>query len=140
MPLAAAERTTNQNATCSWRIGVAAMSLAGPLMLASLTGANALAQEAAPPRVVVPTDRSVLPIPEPKYPIALYSMPGTLHRRHGLRWRPHPVRAQAALNQVSLWCDTAAETSDLALRSLERDGHLAGRSQSMIFTSKDIHD
>jgi len=60
-------KTTNLNATCSWRIGVAAMSLASPLMLASLT-ANAVAQEAAPPRVVVPTDRSVLPIPEPKYP------------------------------------------------------------------------
>jgi hypothetical protein len=43
------------------------MSLASPLMLASMT-ANAVAQEAAPPRVVVPTDRTVLPIPEPQYP------------------------------------------------------------------------
>jgi hypothetical protein len=60
-------RTTNRNATCSWRMGVAAMSLASPLMLASMT-ANAVAQEAAPPRVVVPTDRTVLPIPEPQYP------------------------------------------------------------------------
>jgi arylsulfatase A-like enzyme len=48
-------------------MGVAAMSLASPLMLASMT-ANAVAQEAAPPRVVMPTDRTVLPIPEPQYP------------------------------------------------------------------------
>src|SRR3982074_3237828 len=60
-------RTTSLNATSSWRIGVAAMSLASSLMLASLS-ANVVAQEAAPPRVVVPTDRTVLPIPEPKYP------------------------------------------------------------------------
>jgi hypothetical protein len=60
--------TTNLNATCSWRIGVAAMSLTWPLMLASLTGTNALAQDAAPPRVVLPTDRTVLPLPEPQYP------------------------------------------------------------------------
>jgi hypothetical protein len=53
---------------------------------------------------------------------------------------PDALHAQAVLSQVSLWLDTAAETSDRALRSLERDGHLAGRSQSMIFTSKDIHD
>src|SRR5258705_5439540 len=60
-------RTTSLNVSCSWRIGMAAMSLASPLMLASLT-ANAVAQEAAPSAVVVPTDRTVLPIPEPKYP------------------------------------------------------------------------
>ena len=61
-------RTTILNATCSWRIGVAAVSLAWPLMLASLTVANAVAQEAAPARVVGPTDRTVLPLPEPQYP------------------------------------------------------------------------
>src|SRR5712692_621429 len=59
--------TANRNATCSWRIGVAAISLAWPLMLASLT-ANAVAQDAAQAKVVVPTDRTVLPIPEPQYP------------------------------------------------------------------------
>lgn len=42
---------------------------------------------------------------------------------------PDALHAQAALSQVSLWLDTAAETSDLALRSLERDGQLAGRLQ-----------
>src|SRR5260370_15373891 len=59
--------TANRNATGSWRIGVAAMSLAWPLMLASLT-ANAVAQDAALAKVVVSTDRTVLPIPEPQYP------------------------------------------------------------------------
>jgi hypothetical protein len=53
---------------------------------------------------------------------------------------PDALNAQAVLSQVSLWLDAAAETSDRALRSLERDGHVAGRSQSVIFTSKDIHD
>jgi len=61
-------RTTNLNATCSRRIGVAAISLTWPLMLASLPGTKALAQDAAPPRVVLPTDRTVLPLPEPQYP------------------------------------------------------------------------
>ncbi len=50
------------------RIGVSAMSLVWPLMLASLTIANAVAQDASPSQVVVPTDRTVLPIPEPQYP------------------------------------------------------------------------
>src|SRR5438270_813134 len=61
-------RTTNLNATGSWRIGVRAVSLAWPLMLASLAPANAPAQDTAPARVVYPTDRTVLPIPEPEYP------------------------------------------------------------------------
>jgi len=38
------------------------------LMLAPLTAAPVAAQGAAPARVVVPTDRTVLPIPEPQYP------------------------------------------------------------------------
>jgi arylsulfatase A-like enzyme len=44
------------------------MSLACPLMLASLTAANAVAQEAGQAKVVGPTDRTVLPLPEPQYP------------------------------------------------------------------------
>jgi hypothetical protein len=44
------------------------MSLVVPLMLSSLIVANAVAQDAAPARVVEPTDRTVLPIPEPQYP------------------------------------------------------------------------
>lgn len=48
---------------------------------------------------------------------------------------PDALHAQAALSQVSLWLDTAAETSDRALRSLEPDGHLAGRSQK-----HDLHE
>ena len=44
------------------------MSLAWPLMLASLTVAPVAAQEPAQARVVYPTDRTVLPIPEPQYP------------------------------------------------------------------------
>src|SRR5882672_11489443 len=38
------------------------------LMLAPLTGAPVARQEAAPARVELPTDRTVLPIPEPQYP------------------------------------------------------------------------
>ena len=45
-----------------------ALSLPLSLMLASLMAAPVAAQEAAPARVVLPTDRSVLPIPEPEYP------------------------------------------------------------------------
>jgi hypothetical protein len=63
-------RRTNLNVSCSWRIGMAAMSLGWPLMLVALTGRDALAQEAAPPRVLVLTDRTVLPIPEPQYPLS----------------------------------------------------------------------
>ena len=38
------------------------------LMFAPLTGAPVAGQEAAPARVELPTDRTVLPIPEPQYP------------------------------------------------------------------------
>src|SRR5271169_5016266 len=38
------------------------------LILAPLTAAPVAAQEAAPATVVLPTDRTVLPIPEPQYP------------------------------------------------------------------------
>ena len=38
------------------------------LMLAPLTVASVVAQQSAPASVVVPTDRTVLPIPEPQYP------------------------------------------------------------------------
>jgi hypothetical protein len=38
------------------------------LVLAPLTAAPASAQGAAPARIVLPTDRTVLPIPEPGYP------------------------------------------------------------------------
>jgi arylsulfatase A-like enzyme len=61
-------KATNLNTTCSWRIRVATMSLTCPLMLAPLTAAPVAAQEPAPARVVYPTDRTVLPIPEPQYP------------------------------------------------------------------------
>jgi arylsulfatase A-like enzyme len=44
-----------------------AFSLALVLMLAPLTATSA-AQEAAPAQVVIPTDRTVLPLPEPQYP------------------------------------------------------------------------
>ena len=50
------------------RIGVSTMLLAWVLMLVSLTIPNAIAQDASPTQVVVPTDRTVLPIPEPQYP------------------------------------------------------------------------
>ena len=43
-----------------------ALSLA--LMLAPLTAVPVAAQGAAPQQVVLPTDRTVLPIPEPAYP------------------------------------------------------------------------
>jgi len=46
----------------------AAFSLFLVLMLAPLTVAPAVAQQAAPARVALPTDRTVLPIPEPQYP------------------------------------------------------------------------
>ena len=44
------------------------LDLALILMLAPLTAAPVAAQGAAPARVVLPTDRTVLPIPEPKVP------------------------------------------------------------------------
>src|SRR6266496_192645 len=45
-----------------------AVSLALSLMHASLTAVPAAAQQTAPSSVVLPTDRTVLPIPEPQYP------------------------------------------------------------------------
>ena len=45
-----------------------ALSLALVALLSALTAAPAAAQGAAPARVVFPTDRTVLPIPEPTYP------------------------------------------------------------------------
>jgi arylsulfatase A-like enzyme len=53
---------------CVGQIRVATMAPVWALMLASLTLAPVAAQDAAPARVVLPTDRSVLPIPEPQYP------------------------------------------------------------------------
>jgi arylsulfatase len=44
------------------------MALTLPLMLAMLLAAPAVAQEAAQAKVLYPTDRTVLPIPEPQYP------------------------------------------------------------------------
>src|ERR1700727_290601 len=61
-------RKGNLPLACARRIGVSAMSLAWLPMLASLTIAPVAAQEPAQARVVLPTDRTVLPIPEPEYP------------------------------------------------------------------------
>jgi hypothetical protein len=44
------------------------MVLSLALMLTPLATAPVAAQGAAPARVVVPTDRTMLPIPEPQYP------------------------------------------------------------------------
>ena len=44
-----------------------AFSVAVVLTLTALTAGSAAAQGAAP-QVVLPTDRTVLPIPEPQYP------------------------------------------------------------------------
>jgi ABC-type transporter Mla subunit MlaD len=53
---------------------------------------------------------------------------------------PNVSQAEAALNQVSDWLTTAAETSDRALRSLESEPHQVVKSRSEIFTSNDLHD
>lgn len=45
-----------------------ALSLALVALLSALTAAPVAAQGAAPAQVVLPTDRTVLPIPEPQYP------------------------------------------------------------------------
>jgi arylsulfatase len=45
-----------------------ALGLALSLMLAPLTALPVAAQQVAPANVVLPTDRTVLPIPEPQYP------------------------------------------------------------------------
>ena len=53
---------------------------------------------------------------------------------------PDPRHAQAALQQVSQWLDTAAETSDRALRSLDHDHHSTKGSQSVISARHDFHE
>ena len=58
----------NQPSTHARRIGVPTMSLSRVLMLTSLILPNAVAQNVPQTQVVLPTDRTVLPIPEPKYP------------------------------------------------------------------------
>ena len=60
-------RNSNVTSTRLGKIGVLSMSLAWVPMLALLT-APAVAQESSAARVVLPTDRTVLPIPEPQYP------------------------------------------------------------------------
>ena len=45
-----------------------AFGLSLALMLAPLTVTSAAAQQSGSASVVVPTDRTVLPIPEPQYP------------------------------------------------------------------------
>ena len=52
----------------SFKLLKTAFSLSLMLMLALLTTAPVIAQEATPAQVVLPTDRTVLPIPEPQYP------------------------------------------------------------------------
>ncbi len=47
---------------------ISALSLTLVALLSALTAAPVAAQGAAPVRVVLPTDRTVLPIPEPTYP------------------------------------------------------------------------
>jgi arylsulfatase len=59
---------TNLDATGPRRMRFVAILLVWPLMLSSLACTNALAQNVAPPGIVLPTDRTVLPIPEPQYP------------------------------------------------------------------------
>src|SRR5258708_2637391 len=61
-------RKRSLTSTCVRRIGVSVVSLAWVLMLTSLNFAPVAAQETAQARVVLPTDRTVLPIPEPQYP------------------------------------------------------------------------
>jgi len=65
-PAVAGTCGSSASATRLCKIGVSVISLAGGFMLASL--ATVAAQDAAPARVVFPTDRTVLPIPEPQYP------------------------------------------------------------------------
>jgi arylsulfatase A-like enzyme len=61
-------RTKTLTSTCGRRIRISVASLAWVLLLALLPLAPVAAQDAAPARVVLPTDRTVLPIPEPQYP------------------------------------------------------------------------
>ena len=51
---------------------------------------------------------------------------------------PDELRIRAALGQVSEWLDSAAETSDRALRSLEDVRFQTKRSQVGIFTKDDL--
>jgi arylsulfatase A-like enzyme len=60
--------TRNLPLICLREIGISAISLFFLLMLTSLNLAPVAAQERGQGRVVVPTDRTVLPIPEPQYP------------------------------------------------------------------------
>ena len=50
-----------------------ALSVSLALMLAPLTAAPAVAQSPAPPGVVLPTDRTVLPIPNPNTRTSSYA-------------------------------------------------------------------
>ncbi|MGH9671382.1 MAG: hypothetical protein ACRD3A_14865, partial [Terriglobales bacterium] len=47
---------------------VYALGLTLAVLLSAVMAASVAAQGAAPARVVLPTDRTVLPIPEPTYP------------------------------------------------------------------------
>jgi arylsulfatase A-like enzyme len=58
----------NMTSTCGRRVGTSHMSLACGLFLVLLALASAVAQEASPAKGIFPTDRTVLPIPEPQYP------------------------------------------------------------------------
>jgi hypothetical protein len=50
------------------------------------------------------------------------------------------LRADLALGEVSEWLDTAAETSNRALRSLERDSLPTKISKSTFFAREDVRD
>jgi hypothetical protein len=57
------------NETAMTRISLTiAISLPLSLMLAPLTAVTVAAQQSAPASVVLPTDRTILPIPEPQNP------------------------------------------------------------------------
>jgi hypothetical protein len=51
---------------------------------------------------------------------------------------PDALRIQMALGQVSHWLDSAAKTSDRALRSLEEGRTRTKRSQARVFTRNDL--
>ena len=61
-------RARHLNAIDLNQIGISAMSLAWVLILVTLPLATVAAQDATQASVVFPTDRTVLPIPEPQYP------------------------------------------------------------------------
>jgi hypothetical protein len=54
------------------------------------------------------------------------------------RSSPDELRIKSALGQVSEWLDSAAETSDRALRSLEGDCLQTRKSQISVFTKDDL--